>query len=237
MLASIFQHFYPELAEPLPIDEDLPLPNGSFPYMAFEWIGVCDYLSETKRKGSERTRGANFTSADFVFRFRRKDGKIQIVLGEWKYTEDYRSLDKGIKTRKQNYSLAFNRNGGVFKQRGEDLYGALFFDPFYQLMRLQLLAQEMELSREMDANVVTMLHISPAANREFRDRVTSPHLANMFPNKGVLEIWKELVPEGKFMSIPVEDSLNTIERVAVDDQGWVDYLKARYGWDMADCTI
>jgi len=72
----------------------------------------------------------------------------------------------------------------VFKDRGEDLYNALFFDLFYQFMRLQLLAQEMELSREMDADVVSVLHICPKANREFRDRVTSPHLANIFPNRG-----------------------------------------------------
>jgi hypothetical protein len=234
ILASVFQHFYPELVEPLPINEDLPLPDGSFPYIAFEWIGVCDYLGETKRKGTGRTRGANFTSADFIFRFRRKDRKIQIVLGEWKYTEEYRRLDKGIEVRKQNYQLAFNRHGGVLKRCGEDLYDALFFDPFYQLMRLQLLAQDMELSREMDADVVSMLHICPKANREFRDRVTSPHLANIFPNKGTLEIWKELVPPDKFMSISVEDLLNTIERVAVNDQGWVDYLKARYSWNIAD---
>jgi len=237
LLANVFQHFYPELAEPLLINEDLRLPNGSFPYMAFEWIGVSDYLGETKRKGPARTRGANFTSADFTFRFRRKDGKIQIVLGEWKYTEDYRRLDKGIEARKQNYRLAFNRHGGVFKRRGEELYNALFFDPFYQLMRLQLLAQEMELSREMDADAVSVLHICPEANKEFRERITSPKLEQMFPNKGVLEIWKELVPEGKFMSISVEDLLNTIERVTVDDQGWVDYLRTRYGWDTPDCTI
>ena len=234
VLAGVFQPFYPELAEPLPINEDLPLPNCSFPYMAFEWIGACDYLGETKRKGRARTRGANFTSADFVFRFRRKDRKIQIVLGEWKYTEEYRRQDKGIEVRKQNYHLAFKRHGGVFKQRDEDLYGALFFDPFYQLMRLQLLAQEMELSREMDADVVSVLHICPKANREFRDRATSPHLANMFPGKDTLEIWKELVPQNKFMSISVEDFLHTIERVAANDQGWVDYLKARYSWDIAD---
>lgn len=237
ILASVFQHFYPELAEPLLIDEDLALPNGSFPYVAFEWIGVCDYMGETKRKGSERTRGANFTSADFIFRFKRKDGKIQVVLGEWKYTEEYRRQDKGIDVRKQNYHLAFNRDGGVFKRRGDDLYDALFFDPFYQLMRLQLLAYEMELSREMDADVVSVLHICPKANREFRDRVTSPYLANTFPGKGTLEIWKELVPQNKFKSISVEDLLNTIlRRTKTDDWEWADYLKVRYGWDIPDCT-
>ena len=225
----------PELAEPLPISEDLPLPNGSFPYMAFEWIGVRDYLGETKRKGSERTRGANFTSADFIFHFRTKDEKIQIVLGEWKYTEEYGRLDKGIEVRKQNYHPAFNRLGGVFEHRGEDLYDALFFDPFYQLMRLQLLTQEMELSREMDADVVSVLHICPEANKEFRGRVTSPRLANIFPNKGTLEIWEELVPHDKFISISVEGLLETILRwTEADNQEWAVYLKIRYGWDMAD---
>lgn len=237
MLASVFQHFYPELAEPLRISEDSPLSSGSFPYMAFEWIGVCDYLGETKRKGSERTRGAYFTSADFIFRFRREDGKIQVVLGEWKYTEDYRSLDKGITARKENYNRAFNRLGGVFRQRDENIYSALFFDPFYQFMRLQLLAQEMELSREMDADIVSVLHICPEANREFRERVTSPYLANTFPGRGTLEIWKEVVPQNKFKSISVEDFLKAILRsTEADNQEWADYLRARYNWAMADGT-
>ena len=200
--------------------------------MAFEWIGVRDYLGETKRKGSERTRGANFTSSDFIFRFRRKDGKIQIVLGEWKYTEEYRRLDKGIEVRKQNYYLAFHRYGGVFKRCGEDLYNALFFDPVYQLMRLQLLAQEMELSREMDAHVVSVLHVCPKANKEFRERVTSPLLERNYRGKGVLEIWKEFVPEDKFMSISVEDLLHTIRQHAgTADERWINYLKTRYAWD------
>jgi len=235
LLASVFQHFYPDLVEPLVIDEDLALPNGSFPYMAFEWIGVHDYLGETKRKGSERTRGANFTSADFIFRFRIKDGRIQIVLGEWKYTEEYRSLDKGIEVRKQNYRQAFNREGGVFKRRDADFYNALFFDPFYQLMRLQLLAQEMEFNREMDTDVVSVLLICPEANREFRNRVTSPHLASLFPNKGTLEIWKELIPKDKFKSITTESFLDTIvQNVGPDEQEWAAYLKARYGWNTSD---
>lgn len=230
VVAAVLGRFYPNLVKPLPITKDCWLPDGSLPYMAFEWIGVHDYLGETKRKGSERTRGANFTSADFIFRFRRRDGGIQIVLGEWKYTEEYRGTDKGIELRKQNYHCAFGK--GVFKQRGEDLYDALFFDPFYQLMRLQLLAQEMEFGREMEADAVSVLYICPEANREFRDRVTSPHLKEMFPNKGTLDIWKELVPEDKFMSISVEALLDAvIQRVGADDREWVDYLKTRYGWD------
>ena len=231
LVSAIFRQIYPDLAEPLRVDRDQPLPNGMFPYMAFEWIGVDDYLGETRRKGRERTRGTNFTSADFAFRFRRKGGKIQIVLGEWKYTEDYRPWDKGIEVRKQNYFEAFHRSNGVFQHCNDDIYNALFFEPFYQLMRLQLLAQEMEVGREMDAEVVSVLHICPEANREFRERVTSPYLEQIFPNRGTLEIWKQLVPEDKFRSISVEDLLDTIvKRAGAYDREWADYLRTRYGW-------
>jgi len=210
LVSAVFGKIYPDMAVPLRFDKDPPLPNRAFPYIAFEWIGADDYLGETRRKGRERTRGANFTSTDFAFRFKRKDGRIQIVLGEWKYTEDYRPFDKGIEVRKQNYFQAFHRSGGVFRRRDDSFYSALFFEPFYQLMRLQLLAQELEYHKEMEADIVTVLHICPQANTEFRDRVTSPELAKMFPGKGVLDIWKELVPQDKFTSISMEDLLDTI---------------------------
>ena len=87
----------------------------------------------------------------------------------------------------------------------------------------------------MDADIVSVVHICPEANGEFRERVTSPYLANTFPGKGTLKIWKELVPQNKFKSISVEDLLNTIlRRTKTDDWEWADYLKVRYGWDMAD---
>lgn len=244
LVANVFRHFYPDLAKPLPIDQDLPLPDGSFPYMAFEWIGTQDYLGEHERKRGSRSRGANYTSADFAFRFRRTDGRTQLVLGEWKYTEYYGSRDLGTpsssrdkkpEARKRNYRPAFNRENGIFVGHGEDLYDALFFEPFYQLMRLQLLAQEMELGQELDADVVSVLHICPESNREFREQVTSPQLKEMFPDKGTLEIWKGLVPEDRFKSISVEELLyNIIQRVWVNDRKWVDYLNRRYGWDRRD---
>lgn len=231
LVKSIFEKFYP-VKTPLPINKETPLPDGSYPYTAFEWIGVCDYLGETKRKGANRTRGANFTSADFIFRFKRADNQIQIVLGEWKYTEYYAQSDKGIKVRKDNYSSVFNRTRGIFTDKGEDVYNALFFEPYYQLMRLQLLAQEMQLAKEMDADLVTVLHICPEVNHEFRKKVTSPKLREMYPGKNMLEVWEELVPSDKFKSITVESLLDNIVEVAgPKDRGWADYLKTRYGWD------
>ncbi len=116
------------------------------------------------------------------------------------------------------------------------MYDAFFFEPFYQLMRLQLLAQEMEagdLGREMEADVVSVLHICPMANGEFREarNVTSPGLKQEFGSKGTLEIWKELMPDDKFVSISVEELLDTIRRqVQSFDSDWVSYLECRYGW-------
>ena len=240
LITNVFKPYYPELSEPLPIDADAPLPDGSYPFMAFEWIGVIDYLGETKRKPMTRTRGANFTSADFAFRFRETNGRIHFVLGEWKYTEEYGRSYKGSgqsgDVRKNNYIDLFTDPKGAFSTNSDKnkLYDSLFYEPFYQLMRLQLLAQEMETynDKEMDADIVSVLHICPEANVEFRKNVAPDYLKKIYPGKDVLEIWKELVPEDKFLSISVEELLNTIQDTSMDEREWLDYLKTRYGWSL-----
>jgi len=236
---AIFSHYYPEIAKVLPITEDKPLTDGTYPFIAFEWIGTRDYLEEAKRKGMRRTRGANFTSADFAFRFCEKNGRVHLVLGEWKYTEEYGRNYKGSgrqgDVRKNNYINFFRKREGVFSanEDRDKLYDSLFYEPFYQLMRLQLLAQEMESNKEMDADMVSVLHISPEANHEFRKNVTSGYLKEKFPGKDVLEIWKELVTENKFMSISVENLLDvTSHEVTTIDPDWVNYLNIRYRWEL-----
>ena len=237
LIKTIFSHYYPEIATCLSITEDKPLTDGTYPFLAFEWIGTLDYLGEAKRKGMHRTRGANFTSADFAFRFQENNGRIRLVLGEWKYTEEYTRTYKGSgrqgEVRKNNYIGLFRDHNGVFSVNEDEdkLYASLFYEPFYQFMRLQLLAQEMEAHKEMDADRVSVLHVCPETNHEFRKNVTSGYLKRKFPGKEVLQIWRKLMPQNKFMSISVEDLLNTIVRQAgTDNREWVDYLKTRYGW-------
>ncbi|MCJ7655588.1 MAG: hypothetical protein MUO97_09900 [Dehalococcoidia bacterium] len=234
---AIFSHYYPDIAEVISITEDKPLTDGTYPFIAFEWIGTRDYLEEAKRKGMRRTRGANFTSADFAFRFRENDGRVHLVLGEWKYTEEYGRNYKGSghqgDVRKNNYINLFRKREGVFSanEDRDKLYDSLFYEPFYQLMRLQLLAQEMESNTEMDADTVSVLHVSPEANYEFRKNVTSDYLKERFPRKHVLEIWQQLAPKDKFISISVEEMLGSIEQIEASNQNWVTYLCKRYGWD------
>jgi len=232
LLTHVFKQIYPELKTPLQMVVGDVVEGGDYPYMSFEWIGLEDYLGETNRKPGKRTRGAHYTSADFAFRFKRDDGKIQIVLGEWKYTEYYSREDKGEnQVRIRNYQDAFYRSPGVFRSRVEGLYRSFFFEPFYQLMRLQLLVQEMEYHHEIDADIVTVLHVSPIANREFREGVTSTYLGNQFPGQGVMDIWKKLVDPSKFISVSIEDMLGFIGKSgSVADKDWVSYLQERYSF-------
>jgi hypothetical protein len=245
LLARVFRHVYPDLLDALPIDskDEPPLAGGGYPYVAFEWIGEADYLSEQRRKqgeASRRTRGAHYTSADFALRFRRADGRVQLVLGEWKYTESFGSADfaaareigsRSGEVRLATYRAAFQRPRGVFSHNAPGLYRELFFGGLYQCLRLQLLAQEMEQARELGADIVSVLHVSPRANREFRGSMPSRFLAERFPGKGVLEIWPSFVPPDQFKSLSVEDLLATIGQEArAASPEWVGYLERRYGW-------
>ncbi len=125
-----------------------------------------------------RTRGAGFTSLDLAFRFRRPDGGIEILLGEWKYMEMY---TVGLILR---CSKSGTDRFAIYRPPLEDescliVLGdvpaeALFFDPFDQLMRQQILYSAMEHHREVRANVVSPMHVAPAANRELIGRVNRP---------------------------------------------------------------
>lgn len=233
LLSRIMSQIYPNFGYPLSFNKDERLSNNAYPSVAFEWIGEFDYLHENERKHmKERTRGANFTSADFAFRFKRGDGKIQIVMGEWKYTEEYSNSYKGIDARKRNYREAFFKEDGVFDNPSEQLYDSMFYEPFYQLMRLQLLAQEMEAKHEMDADIVSVLHISPNANNGFRNKVTSPWLRKEYAAKDVLGIHESLLKQDRFKSMSVEHLLSIINMAAGSDQlKWINYLNTRYGWN------
>jgi hypothetical protein len=228
LLAEVFQVFLPELSKPLPFDADDPLDDGTQPFLAFEYVGTQNYLCESKWG----TRGANCTSADFAFRFCRSDGLTQLVLGEWKYTEDYRGHklpepNNINPTRWKTYRQAFE----LWKSQQPLLpeYETFFVEPFYQLMRQTLLAQEMERAREIKADIVNVLHISPEANREFAYVFPSPAFGKF--GSTVTEAWKALAPAGRFIPIYCEDLLRSIERcVNGTRSAWVNWLLRRYAW-------
>lgn len=224
-IAEIFRPIYPQLKNMLPVEDGH--------YISFEWIGEENYLGEKTGKSAQRTRGANFTSADAIIMFEREDGLRQIVLIEWKYTESYSSTS--YKTSKSGTDrTAIYRH--LFEQAdcpiNKDLlpgFDTLFYEPFYQLMRQQFLAHEMEKAHELGADVVSVLHLAPAHNLNFR-KVTSPDLRGM--GDSATAVWKKLVvgPE-KFNSISTEDLFGnlSVERMP-ELQDWILYLFERYSW-------
>ena len=233
LLAAAFRPFLPEIEAVLPFCADQPLADGADPFLAFEWIGTRNYLGEV---GNARQRGAKATSADFAFRFRRTDGRVQLALGEWKYTETYRKSppDRDVlnATRLRVYRTAFDRWREQYTGEAPfPPYEAFFVEPWYQLMRLTLLAQEMELAgSEMGAEVVTVLHVAPRANYDLSDNLSAaPEMRRW--GSTLTEAWSHLAPAGRFLSISNEDLLNSTAALADSRHStWVEYLLQRYGW-------
>lgn len=229
LLQNVFQIYFPEMKEPLPFVTDEPLSNGNSPYMCFEFAGKKTHFDG---EINWPQRGANCTSLDFAFFFRRYDGKRQLVLGEWKYTEEYKShklppKEEVNKTRWNTYEEDFQ----IWRSNNPNVptYENYFVEPFYQLMRQSVLADKMQLEREMNADVVVHLHISPKSNKEFSDSFTSPIFAKY--GNTVLDAWKGIALQDKFISVHSESLLTVIgQAVKNDKKEWADWLLKRYGW-------
>lgn len=149
-----------QIGEPLPIEDDR--------YLTFEYIGAADHLAEA-RPGIARQRGRFCTSTDAAICHRRPDGGTEIALIEWKYTESYkgRAAPKSTSDRLDRCRPLFEAPGGPMRTDVIS-YADLFVEPFYQLMRHQLLAHAMERSEEPGADTVRVLHVAPATNSELQ---------------------------------------------------------------------
>lgn len=224
-LAQVLKPIFPGLEKMLPVE--------SGKYVSFEWIGQEDYLGEKKPGNVKRTRGANCTSADSIVMFERKDKKRQVVLIEWKYTEAYGGtflkLSGNRTDRTKIYSPLFERADCPINKDILPGFDTLFYEPFYQFMRQQFLAHEMERAHELGADIVSLLHIAPSHNADF-PKVTSPELRNL--GESVISIWKKLVrPEGRFISVSTEKLFGVLSEVQLPEmKNWLDYIHSRYSW-------
>jgi hypothetical protein len=214
-----------------PLPEMLPVetgPDGTPWFVGFEWIGRKDYLNEWPRTGTPK-RGANVTSADAVLRFRQA-GKLETLLVEWKYTESYGPAPdpKREPERLRRYqALAFAPFGPMRNDAGLKLT-ELFWEPFYQLFRQQLLAARMQIEHEDGAERVRVLHIAPAANLKLR-RVTSPALRAL--DGDAFDIYRQLLVEPQdFVSRSTESLFAPLIADAPGDDPWANYLSERYAF-------
>ena len=161
----------------LDIGEVLQIEPGRF--LTFEYIGPSDYFNESP--GRERVRGSRCTSVDAAFRYRTPTGEVELALVEWKYVEEYRRARRPDPakdaTRRGRYFTAWSNPAGPVRDYVLSFQDILD-EPFYQLVRQQLMAHQLEVDRVLDADVVRVVHVHPAANDAYqRSLVRDSHRA------------------------------------------------------------
>lgn len=202
----------------VPIEDEL--------FVAIEWNGGKNYLREPGGGG----RGAHSTCPDAAVRFQRADGEHEIVLIEWKYTETYRVESKVVSERgtdrRRIYESFFRGEGCPICRDTLPAYDDLFFEPFYQLFREQLLAKEMEDDSALGVERACLCHIAPSQHVA-GERVTSPSLRQL--GESVTEVWRRLVcVPGRFVSVATETLFP--ERAPAGMEDWWRYISERYPW-------
>ena len=173
----------------LDIDEVLEIEEGR--PLTFEYIGPTDYFGEAKK--GVRIRGSQCTSVDAAFLFRTSRGTTELALVEWKYTEHYRrrTVDpKKDEIRRQRYQAALQRSDSPIDWRLMP-FERFLDEPFYQLMRQQLLAAELERDRVLGADAVRVVHVHPAANLAYQESMHHPEQRGL--GTTVAEVWQRLL--------------------------------------------
>jgi hypothetical protein len=214
-------------------------PDGEPWYVGFEWVGEQDYLNEG-RPGTPLRRGANSTSADAFVRFRTGRGTEGLLI-EWKYTESYgaplpdRSRIRpgetepsgGHATRRERYEKLVFAEEGPLKPDPDLSLDDFFWEPFYQLLRQQMLAHRME--KHGEADVVRVLHISPAGNRKLH-AVTSEKFARRGATDAFDFFRSLLVHPDRFRQRTTEDVFGDLLAQAPPDDPWASYIRQRYSF-------
>ena len=197
-----------------------------------EWIGLNGPLE----KGAPSTRGANVTSVDAFMVARTNTGRRRAYLMEWKYVEEYRvGEDKGKgksgETRRRRYSCLYRADHSSFDDQVP--MEELLYEPFYQIMRLRLLADRMVAEKELGVSEARVVVVVPTCNTSYRNKITSPCLAQRFRG---LETVEEVVkatlkePDRAFATVSPEMLLDAVERECGDvSSEWVAYQRERYG--------
>ena len=212
---SILSNINPDIVDVLTIDSDRFSPA----YIQFESVSDIDHLYE---KAS--TRGSNCTSVDALMLGVHKDGRRILFPMEWKYVEAYGNEDKAAgnpgKTRKLRYENLINHSAQL-QSTSHDIY---YFEPFYQLMRQTLWAEQMIANKAIEtvkADDYIHIHVIPSENIEL--------LNKEYPCSGnIMEsTWRScLKDQSKYHIISPRDLFSPIS--SNQYQALTQYLEKRY---------
>ena len=198
----------------------IPTDQYKSAYIQFEAVSNVDHLRE-----EYSTRGRNCTSIDALIYGQKKDGKKILILIEWKYTElygneDLASGERGSK-RKKRYKDLINKS----QQLKAGNLNSFYYEPFYQLMRQTLWAEQM-ISHSHDeiikADDYIHIHVIPRENKQLLDKKYLPSNKNMEDN------WRSLIRDQNKYKIITPKEL--FEPISSDGEchDLIKYLQERY---------
>ncbi len=214
---------------PIPCDE-----NGM--YIGFEVISGADYLNEKRS-----IRGSNCTSIDAFIYARHRSGELWLIPIEWKYTEYYDNQDKSTEDRKGAENKGLNGIGNVRLARYTSLIdkkeqtqlkklseykGSIYYqEPFYQLMRQTLWAEEVvahkgSANEPLKADNYFHIHVIPNKNTDLLDK------KYRVSGKGMEESWRSCLNDQSKYTIV--DPVSFLEPISNKYSEFWKYLNARY---------
>ena len=199
-------------------------------YIGFEVVSEEDPLNE-----KTSTRGSNCTSVDAFIYAKHKDDSIWLIPIEWKYTEHYANLDKSNEDR-QGEEKGSNGKGQERVRRYSALtdaslqlksldsyYGSIYYqEPFYQLMRQTLWAENVVKLKEekLKADNYMHIHVIPSANKDLLDKKYS------VSSMGMEDTWRSMLNnQSKYIIVDPQELLEPIKDKYPE---LVSYLRKRY---------
>ena len=203
--------------------------GGTKSPVEFEWIG----LEHALEGPGVTSRGARSTSVD-AFLIAQTPGGRRAYLMEWKYVEEYASKNLGEGARGEKRRLRYAQ---LYEEspsfNGKAPFDAWLFEPFYQILRLRLLADRIVRNHELGVSDAKVVVVAPEENRAYRERVTSPWFAATFPNLTISDIVRETLvhPDGAYASVSQSTLADAVRRRCGDAAAsWGAYHHERYGW-------
>jgi len=225
---TIANLFCPGIREVLPVPTDM----YSSGFIQFESVSDKDHLNEL-----QTTRGSNCTSIDaLIYGIHDSDKKFIIPI-EWKYTECYDDQDKSVedrigevkgtegkgKERLERYSNLIN-NSMYLKDLPNYRNSVYFFEPFYQLMRQTLWAEQIIKHKNTEiikADDFIHIHIIPSDNVQLLEKIYKPS------NGKMEETWINcLKHKEKYKIIDPGNLLEILDNKKYSDL--IEYLNKRY---------
>jgi hypothetical protein len=192
-----------------------------------------DYLNE-----GQSTRGSNCTSIDALIFAKHKNGQKWLIPIEWKYTEHYDNTDKSTedsdsKSHNHEGKKRLNRldryselihDSARLKHLPDYRSSVYFFEPFYQLMRQTLWAEQMLKNKNAEtlkADNYFHLHIISEQNEDLLQKKYKCSGLGMEPT------WRNyLTDDAKYKIISPKSFLQNIDKQKYMDL--VNYLETRY---------